>query len=336
MSTRSTSPASSNSHNISNRNSIGIDTNGHNTTKMNNNIDTGVVNDGALSTTDMDVVATEDAMQFIAPPSSLSSTSLRTDFSDAFSALGDIEMSPGLLPDFNAELPNMDYFMSSVDAYFDVATLAPCDSVSMPSTRQGSVTCSEGCPGGCLAQALDLLKSVSVSSGNLPQALLLENKMCTDTVSRMLSCSCTEDGFLLTVLSMIVLKVLGRYASAAGRDAAGRHIGGPFTPGYGTFRADECELECDDQQRIAAQSVLGELHRVQRLVNQLSPRLKTPREVGIVNSGGNGTLGMTGDSCRDDTSTAPFSASTMDQIGSDLRKSLSALSLGIIHNLRQR
>lgn len=278
--------------------------------------------DGAPAAADADAIGTDNTIHFITPPPSLSSTSLQpenalvADFSDALSALGDVGMSPGL-PDFGSELPSMNFFMTSMDASFglpvldDIAALIPAE--SMPSTHQTSVTCSDACPGGCLTRALDLLKSISVdasapsgASASPPQALLLENKLSTDVVNRMLACSCTEDGFLLTVLSMIVLKVLGRYAAAAGRDAARR----PGC-GYGTPRADG-----DERQRIAAQLVLSELHRVQRLVNQLSPRLKEPRDAG----GPQGSL---------------FSASTMDQMGSDLRKSLSTLSLGIIHNLRQ-
>lgn len=149
----------------------------------------------------------------------------------------------------------------------------------------------------------------------------------------MLACSCTEGSFLLTVLSMIVLKMLGRYAAGAGRDAARR----PGC-GYGTPRADG-----DEQQRIAAQLVLSELHRVQCLVNQLSPRLKGPRYGRRPQGSLQGRAadrdiwgcqsGILGD--RDDPPATLFSASTMDQMESDLRKSLSTLSLGIIHTLRQ-
>jgi Aflatoxin regulatory protein/Fungal Zn(2)-Cys(6) binuclear cluster domain len=288
---------------------------------------------------------TDDTMHFITPPPSLSWTSMQpenalvADFSDALSAVGDVGISPGL-PDFGSELPSMDFFTTSfgLPVLDDMAALMPAESV--PSTRQTSMPCSDACSGGCLTQALDLLKSISVdvsgpgsASTSWPQALLVENKLSTDAVHRMLACSCTEDGFLLTVLSMIMLKVLGRYSAAAGRDTA-RQPG----CGYGTPPADG-----DEQQRIAARMVLSELHRVQRLVNQLSPRLKRRRDTGRPPGSLQGwgadrdiwgcLTGILGD--RDDPPVTLFSASTMDQMESDLRKSLSTLSLGIIHNLRQ-
>lgn len=89
------------------------------------------------------------------------------DFSDALSALGDVGMSPGL-PDLRSELPGMDFFMTSTDASFGLPVLddivALIAAESMPSTRQTSVPCSDACPGGCLTQALDLLKSFSVDT----------------------------------------------------------------------------------------------------------------------------------------------------------------------------
>lgn len=325
MSTSPNSPSKSNNNNHNNNNS-----------NNNENDNDDSHDDGAPA------IGTDDTIHFNTPPLSLSSTSLQpenvlgADFSDVLSALGDVGMSPGL-PDFGSDLTSMDASFG-LPVLDDIASLIPAE--SMPSTHQTSVPCSDACPGGCLTQALDLLKSISVdasgpgsASASPPQALLLENKLSTDAVNRMLACSCTEDGFLLTVLSMIVLKVLGRYAAAAAGDAAGWPGCGYSTPG----------ADGDEQQRIAAQLVLGELHRVQRLVNQLTPRLKGRRDAGRPQGSLQGLgadrdiwgcqSGILGD--RDDPPATLFSASTMDQMESDLRKSLSTLSLGIIHNLWQ-
>ncbi len=103
------------------------------------------------------------------------------------------------------------------------------------------------------------------------------------------------DGFLLNVLFMIVLKVLAQYAAVAriqpqgagrsdmevdkptrlatnivpsGEDSNTRVLGRCYT-----VRQDD-----EGRGRTAARLVLSELHHVQRLVNQLSPKLKEYRE----------------------------------------------------------
>jgi hypothetical protein len=89
---------------------------------------------------------------------------------------------------------------------------------------------------------------------------------------------------------------------------------------------------------MAAQLVLSELHRVQRLVNQLSPRLKVPKEGDgrnrCLEPGLWGRHQMTGGDEKM-TGMAPFSAGTVDRVEADVRKSLSTLSAEIINVLRQ-
>ena len=74
-------------------------------------------------------------------------------------------------------------------------------------------------------------------------------------------------------------------------------------------------------ERSAAQLVLSELHRVQRLANQLS------------------TFKRTEDSSADesgDSAMAHLSPHTLGPVESDVRRSLRFLSTGIIRELRQR
>ncbi|KAL7783879.1 hypothetical protein V8C37DRAFT_26580 [Trichoderma ceciliae] len=99
----------------------------------------------------------------------------------------------------------------------------------------------------------------------------------------------------------------------------------------------------DDSGRATAQLVLGELHRVQRVVNQLLPKLKGPNSYdtdqesqqvrGWCNQQQTATLPM--DEGADLGQASPFSASTLEQMAGDVRKSLSNLSASIIHRLRQ-
>jgi hypothetical protein len=164
----------------------------------------------------------------------------------------------------------------------------------------------------------------------------MENKEAIEAVSTVLQCSCTEDGYLLTLLSMILLRILGRYAAAARKRSVA--TAASFEKGD---RPSSSSNDHESLGRIAAQLILGELHHMQRLVNQLSPRLKV-RERG--EDASEGTLDR--ESSRDffgsfpsltdgGTGLAPFSPAILNQLEKDLRKSLSSLSLEIINILRQ-
>ncbi|KFY04764.1 hypothetical protein O988_00529 [Pseudogymnoascus sp. VKM F-3808] len=228
---------------------------------------------------------------------------------------------------------------------------------------------------GCLAQALDLLKKLSSASsssrvtffspdgGEAPritdpgstQTVILENKQSMEAISHKLACcSCADDRFLLTILSMIILKVLERYAAViqtqphkAGKnegevEVAARIPISVISSGDDWMWApshayNELHADCGSG-RVAAQLVLSELHRVQRLVNQLSPKLKGPKERENQNMAPNlrywGRARATADSDR--MAVTPILASTLDQMERDVRKSLSTLSAEIINGLRQR
>lgn len=88
-------------------------------------------------------------------------------------------------------------------------------------------------------------------------------------------------------------------------------------------------LEGDDSARMARQLVLSELHRVQRLLNQLSTKLK----VQAAKSGAD-TPNSLGGGDSDSETTLPLSGLMLDQLGVDLRKQLKALSLEIVEGLR--
>lgn len=223
---------------------------------------------------------------------------------------------------------------------------------------------------GCLTQSLDLLKMLSAQPGSqtgMPaselqevsnaitygscHSVLTENKQSIEAVSEMLTCpSCAGDSFLLAVLSMTVLKILERYATAARAQPSGSKAGASEAEKASRL-ANSILASSKDQMvalsrtyntprnrgRKAAQLVLSELHRVQRVVNQLSPRLKRPREA--ERRGAEPGLELWG---RQNVSmgyergpAAPFSATTLGQMESDVRKSLSALSSEIINGLRQ-
>ncbi|KAG8158547.1 hypothetical protein KVR01_011669 [Diaporthe batatas] len=186
---------------------------------------------------------------------------------------------------------------------------------------------------GCLTQSIDLLRTLSAqadlrpylsTSSSEPQeaavtltdgfceSVLTENRLYLETVNERLTCRrCSGDSFLLAVLSMTVMKILERYAAAA-------------------------RGQSNDRGRNAAQLVLSELHRVQRLVNHLSPKLRKSHggtQEAPIDPELWGYQGMT--QCWDRGSSAPFSVTTLGQMDSDVRKGLGALSSEIINGLRE-
>ena len=182
------------------------------------------------------------------------------------------------------------------------------------------------------------------------QAVVAENEQTIEAISSMLQCPCSQDGYLLTIMSLIVFKVLGWYAAAARETPMGcdgSHS--PIKAYNGRERTSSCHpeqvlqsptivggycIEGEDQGRMAAQLVLSELHRVQRFVNQLSQRLKghQSHKAGFATPD---SVPPFSDAFSDGESTLPFSPNMFDQLEADLRKRLRALSVEIVDMLRR-
>jgi hypothetical protein len=189
------------------------------------------------------------------------------------------------------------------------AALNPADSTAITSPDNSS--CS------CLIKALDLFRQLlppdsatctsthSRDQGLTTECIVAINANTVDAITHMLHCLCAHDGFLLVMVFMAAFKVMNWYAAAARglsldpqRDDVSA---GPLT---------------EDPGRLTAQSVLSELHRVQKLVNALSAKLKRYQ-----------TDDSTGD--------RPFSSTVLHQLELDLRQRLRALSLEIVDILRR-
>ncbi|KAK2594638.1 hypothetical protein QQS21_007614 [Conoideocrella luteorostrata] len=216
----------------------------------------------------------------------------------------------------------------------------------------------------CVLRALDLLKMLSSCCNktvvtdkadiDLAQATITKNKQILDVISDILVCSsCKNDNLLLIIISILILKVLERYNTTVdkrlcntgpmhvkegnGTARSGKHMiayskGQVKVPSHANTLLDEAT-----HWRTIAQLVLGELHGVQRLVNQLSPQLKNSLK------GDQGSLGvgagLSAGNCgivEDNYSlvSTPFSAETLSQLGDDMRKGLKTLSTNIIGRLR--
>ncbi|KAJ5383051.1 Aflatoxin biosynthesis regulatory protein [Penicillium concentricum] len=171
----------------------------------------------------------------------------------------------------------------------------------------------------CLVKALDLFRqllppdsatctqthSPSRDQGLTTESIVATNARTVDAITHMLHCLCAHDGFLLVMVFMAAFKVMNWYAAAARGLSSDPQRDVAFA---GSLTEDPC--------RLTAQSVLSELHRVQKLVNALSAKLKRyqPEE-------------STGD--------GPFSSTVLHQLELDLRQRLRALSLEIVDILRR-
>ncbi|MCJ1400477.1 hypothetical protein MMC11_003683 [Xylographa trunciseda] len=181
------------------------------------------------------------------------------------------------------------------------------------------------------------------------RSIVAENEQTIETINSMLQCPCSQDCYLLAIMSLMVFKILDSYAAAARETPATdgsqrttkshrnlqRHSSyySKQVLQFPTVVGSYC-IDGDDQGRMAAQSILGELHRVQRLVNLLSERLtghgRRNGEVGTPSSAGSDQ-----DTVPEGQRTPPFFNPMLDQLEADLRNRLRALSLEIIDMLRR-
>ncbi|KAL5356065.1 aflatoxin regulatory protein-domain-containing protein [Aspergillus floccosus] len=214
-------------------------------------------------------------------------------------------------------------------------------------------------------------KSISADAGNSPlptlQSVIADNEKTLDAISSMLPCPCSHDGYLLALMSLIVFKVMGWYAAASRHTPSPRESSRSSSSFHSSGAGHHCQpseqvqhapavvgsycVDGEDQGRMAAQLVLSELHRVQRLVNVLSQRLKSHTARGgssnsshsADGSGGAGAGTPSGSSVdgsdpfsdRDRDLTFPFPPSVLEQLEVDLRRRLRGLSAEIVDMLRR-
>ena len=195
------------------------------------------------------------------------------------------------------------------------------------------------------------------------QSVIAQNERIVEAMDSILQCPCSQqDGYLLSVLSLVLFRILDWYTaagSAAPTVAAAcydsynkLYITPPHNPccdiqrlsrsSSSQFVASSLCVDGEDSGRVAAQMVLSELHRAQRLVNKLSARFKG-HGTGRVSAGGvevaaavppNGTTDGIDVLC-DGKGTWPFSTTMFDQLEADLRRRLRTASLAIVGMIRR-
>ncbi|QKX52969.1 uncharacterized protein TRUGW13939_00040 [Talaromyces rugulosus] len=195
----------------------------------------------------------------------------------------------------------------------------------------------------CLLQALDLLKrslrisptlcmcsrgqesSPSNHQLRTVQSVFEENEEAISTITNMLQCPCSRDGYLLAIVELTVFKILGLYAAAAkptSEEELTDEIQKRCSPSCHFERVvqrpdigNSYYLGDGDHGRIIAQQVLSKLYHVQTLVSELSSRLKA------VNSH---------DEIHAVEFFSPFSPAMLNQLDINLRTRLRALYLEIV------
>ena len=212
-------------------------------------------------------------------------------------------------------------------------------------------------PCSCLVQALGFMKQLFPTPSSTDcmtwatqgfdkatatptnQATIARNEATIEAVGAMLNCpSCSQDGYLLAVMSLIIFRVLGWYAAVArqtpglqGSPVCCSRQPSPPGPGLETpIVVGSYRLDGTDSPRMAAQLVLSELHRVRRLVDQLSSKLKMQAA-----KNGRGGAETPDSKDLDNEMTLPLSSMMYDQLDADLRKRLKALSFELIDRLKR-
>ncbi|KAH8195263.1 hypothetical protein TruAng_010558 [Truncatella angustata] len=249
---------------------------------------------------------------------------------------------------FLGDLPFLDNAMAHTETNSDTGTVVSTNT-NTPQSRPIESGAS------CMDRAMDLLKELSPntmslcsssrdldspSAGRTTRDIIATNKRIIDAVISILGCSCSRDGYLLSILLMIVLRTLDGYTAAArmGVTAAGRYSAVrsrsslPYqaSPGSATTKGSSVDRD-EDPRHMAAQHVLSELHHMQRLAKQLSEKMDEQ----IQQRGAAGRVqGLSaGESALSEDETH-FSSNTWNQLDAELKQKLKSLSGGIISMLR--
>ncbi|KAK4646101.1 hypothetical protein QC761_207360 [Podospora bellae-mahoneyi] len=217
-------------------------------------------------------------------------------------------------------------------------------------------------PAGCKhppASQVDTPKARTIES------VISENKQTIESLTRLLDCDCSTDQYLISLMTLIALKVMGWYAAAAD-DAASAHPAAFEWPGSQSSSRSRSSVSSGSvasgslgeqvlrlptivgnycvagqhQDRMAAQLVLSELHRVQKIVNGLSSRLESIRlraaqDGGSGASSGSSNVGDVSEQPLGGARAGPLSVPTFTQLEDDLRKRFRVLSSETINVLRR-
>lgn len=148
------------------------------------------------------------------------------------------------------------------------------------------------------------------------EEIISDNNDAINTVDCLLQSHDVQDGYCLVIISLIVSKILSRYAAAAQRETLGNaDDAAAFSSGPSPAQSGP---KPDEPNPQSVQRILAELYQVQGLIDRFSSKL----QVSVAKT----AVGLT---C------SPFSGTVLSQLDAELRKGLSNLSLELIDGLRQ-
>ncbi|KAK3046337.1 hypothetical protein LTR09_012153 [Extremus antarcticus] len=205
----------------------------------------------------------------------------------------------------------------------------------------------------CLMTATQLMlslfpRSCSGSDVSLPLEMVLQqNRRAIDEATAIMDCQCVKDGYLASILSLTLLKTMAWYSAAVGGIRSGS-ICQPGSAGVRnircgsisneTVRRDAIDHESESQEdRSAAQQVMGELHHVQRLLKLMSNLLGNQGlQQGFSDSGFGSSKSSTGSWEGEQSSigTSQLSQSMFNSLDEEIRGRFRAVSRATIERLR--
>ncbi|KAL5051903.1 hypothetical protein BDW71DRAFT_193411 [Aspergillus fruticulosus] len=195
----------------------------------------------------------------------------------------------------------------------------------------------------CFSRALTLLRELfpspslscvvtsnDTSNANSPtiEQVITKNEQTLQEITEIIECSCSEDDYTLTIITLAVFKVLAWYSAVAHISPAPKNSQTlePIDRTPAVIRG--YNIEGEDRERMAAQLVLGELHRVQRLTSSLCQRLKDQGSCETLASSS-----ISGVNSKGHDSVLPFHL--LDRLAADLGVRLRGLSSEIVDRLRR-
>ncbi|KAL2784793.1 aflatoxin regulatory protein-domain-containing protein [Aspergillus keveii] len=184
------------------------------------------------------------------------------------------------------------------------------------------------------------------SSSNVSE---IRNAM--EIIGNVLHCPCSENGYVLSIASLAVLKAMSCYVAVVeALNTGDRMPSGLRTPsdqpGEKSTRDQIMHLaptvhahtvDGSDQNPMEERFVLNDLHRFQHMVNLVSLRLESSRlrTCDVSNHPPNtlNTIGQSDASVLQKASTSPLSCSSLFHLEDDIRQCLRAVSSRAIHML---
>lgn len=264
-----------------------------------------------------------------------------------------VDEFPGFIPDF---ADNFNPVLS--EDFLNLNYSLPGVSTSQNDSASHAQTCE------CLSKAVGFLTELRSSSkdaalppvpGAVPtiDTVITRNRTILESTKRVLECSCIHDEVLMVIINLVMMQIMTWYAaivsdqSMSDQEASSNGTISPNSQSQSSqarvlklpTTIDGYHLDGGDNDRMAAQLVLSELHSVHRLVNKLSREMNISRQPGSPGSTDRkasvGTMDLDDGNAESGNDTASISTQTMKQLQTDTCKSLRSVSLQTVRTLQQ-